>query len=168
LSFLHGHWIHPSSSIVLLSLVRVQLPLQVGGAFIPIVALHNLKLLLYSLESVIGIYGFYIVQKGQRLGHLEFSKHSWRGGLKFFSQFSGGSIRLSQCYELACVLHRKLLHPTLSTTLRKSVLYLDPVHLVGHLSLVFLTLCMPMFCVKSPIILFLCCMRKATRCFGYH
>jgi hypothetical protein len=33
--------------------------------------------------------------------------------------------------------------------------------------LVFLTLYTPMFCVKSPIILFLCCMREATRCFGY-
>jgi hypothetical protein len=30
-----------------------------------------------------------------------------------------------------------------------------------------LTLCTPMFCVKSPMILFLCCMREATRWFGY-
>jgi hypothetical protein len=36
-----------------------------------------------------------------------------------------------------------------------------------YLSLVFHTLCMPMFCVKSSIILFLCCMREATRCFSY-
>jgi hypothetical protein len=36
-----------------------------------------------------------------------------------------------------------------------------------YLSLVFLTLCTPMFCVKSPIILFLCCMREPTWCFDY-
>jgi hypothetical protein len=36
-----------------------------------------------------------------------------------------------------------------------------------YLSLVFLILCTPMFCVKSQIILFLCCMREATRCFSY-
>jgi hypothetical protein len=36
-----------------------------------------------------------------------------------------------------------------------------------YLSLVFLTLFMPMFCVKSLIIRFLCCMRETTRCFSY-
>jgi hypothetical protein len=38
------------------------------------VALHNLKLLLYRLEPVIGVHGFHRVRKGQRLGPLEFSK----------------------------------------------------------------------------------------------
>jgi hypothetical protein len=36
-----------------------------------------------------------------------------------------------------------------------------------YLSLAFLTLCTPMFCVKSPIILFLCYMREVTWCFSY-
>jgi hypothetical protein len=33
-----------------------------------------LKLLLYSLERVIGVHGFHQVRKGRRLGPLEFSK----------------------------------------------------------------------------------------------
>jgi hypothetical protein len=39
-----------------------------------IVALHNLKLLLYHLQPVIDVHGFHRVRKGQRLGPLEFSK----------------------------------------------------------------------------------------------
>jgi hypothetical protein len=41
---------------------------------LPVVALHNLKLLLYSLEPIISIHGFHGVQKGWWLGPLEFSK----------------------------------------------------------------------------------------------
>jgi hypothetical protein len=39
-----------------------------------VVALHNLKLLLYHLEPFIGIHGFHRVGKGRRLGPLEISK----------------------------------------------------------------------------------------------
>jgi hypothetical protein len=41
---------------------------------LPEVALHNLKLLLYHLEPVIGVHGFHVVRKGWRLGPLEYSK----------------------------------------------------------------------------------------------
>jgi hypothetical protein len=41
---------------------------------LPMVALHNLKLLLYSLEPVIDVHGFHKVREGWCLGPLEFSK----------------------------------------------------------------------------------------------
>jgi hypothetical protein len=40
-------------------------------------------------------------------------------------------------------------------------------YIEGYLSLVLLTLCTPTFCVKSLIILFLCCMREEISYFGY-
>jgi hypothetical protein len=41
---------------------------------LPIVALHNLQLVLYYLELVIDIHGFHGVRESWRLGPLEFSK----------------------------------------------------------------------------------------------
>jgi hypothetical protein len=41
---------------------------------LPIVALHNLKLLLYNLELVIGVHRFHRMRESWRLGPLEFSK----------------------------------------------------------------------------------------------
>jgi hypothetical protein len=41
---------------------------------LPIVALYNLKLLLYILEPVIAVHGFHGARKGWQLGPLKFSK----------------------------------------------------------------------------------------------
>jgi hypothetical protein len=58
----------PSISCGAYQLVRSQHNL------LSVVSLHNLELLLYSLESIIGVHGFHGVQEGCRLGPLEFPK----------------------------------------------------------------------------------------------